>query len=508
VTTLLSKWTQGVASSGGLSLESSGGPVLFASALGAGGASPDLAPHLDIVVGLGSSSTPSNTAGTFDLSAVSRRSAQATSPEGATPIYGVASGAFCNDTCADIPTGTRLQYVPLHSIKSILAGFIRISVNVSCSDNTPGLDAPGFWSEGGANGTPSVADLITQAAHDGIIPIVDFSVPGVYWQGTQTWCAQMMDWQAQMDDFIDYGLPTHNGGVPYNPGVPFIYLEIGNEENLASQHPGGLGNYSTNFAIAAQTLSQDLPQWGYTHLRILTGGMAGPTAVPGTTCGADNNAIALQAINTAEGSPYSVSSGNLGVAVHPYGYATQWTVDWPNYYGIGNSYPGACSDLMGMLNYWIKEFGNLAVVFTEVNYYGGASATDPQSLQNYKNDEGAFLMDLFTWMRDFGYPQSSYSYDDPMQSPLRVMWFSAMDFPGQSLGLYQTQSLPERSDEKGGDKMADYSISTNGGPLLPGKVLGCFNPYNPNRDVPGFTAKSAVILQTIYKSMVDHDGCS
>jgi hypothetical protein len=469
--------------------------------LGAGGATPDLAPHLDIVVGLGSGA-PSSAARRLDLAAVGRHSLQVTSPEGAATIYGVASDAFCNDSCTDIPTGTRLQYVPLNTIKHILgAGFIRISVNVSCSDNTPGLDNPGFWSEGRAAGTPSVTDLITQAATDKLIPIIDFSVPGVYWQGTQTWCAQMMDWQSQMADFIDFGLPRPN------PGVSFIYMEIGNEENLASQHPGGLGNYSTNFAIAAQTLSQDLPLWGYGRLRILTGGMAGPTAVAGTSCGQDNNAIVLQAINTAEGSPYNVAPANLGVAIHPYSYAGIWTADWPNYYGIGNSYPGACLDLMNLLNYWIANFGNLQVIFTEDNFSGGASATDPQSLQNYKNDEGAFLMDLFTWMRDFGYPQSSYSYDDPAQSPLRVMWFSAMDFPGTSLGLYQTQSLPERSDEKGGDKMADYSIATNGGPLLPGAVLGCSNPYNPTRIVPGFAAKSAVILHTIYRSMVDHKGC-
>ncbi len=143
---------------------------------------------------------------------------------------------------------------------------------------------------------------------------------------------------------------------------------------------------------------------------------------------------------TNSGVPYS----NLAVAVHPYGYATpEYPTYWPNYgfqprwYNpptiptddFNTSLPST-SRLDWMISEWTATNPGIPLVFTEDNYSAVPSPPD-----DYAEYEAAYLTDLTDWLGD----RNGYAYALG-QTPVRVMWFTGLDFPGKALGLYDSNA--------------------------------------------------------------------
>ena len=122
------------------------------------------------------------------------------------------------------------------------------------------------------------------------------------------------------------------------------------------------------------------------------------------------------------------------MASHPYGYdiyvpfaAQGYPYSFPNYYGIGGTYQGACFDLNSLVTGWnANAFPNIVHVATEDNYDSLPPPAPPATypaIQTVTDREGAYLMDLATWMW-WNLGQSS-----ELQYPFEVMWFSGFDSP-------------------------------------------------------------------------------
>jgi hypothetical protein len=114
---------------------------------------------------------------------------------------------------------------------------------------------------------------------------------------------------------------------------------------------------------------------------------------------------------------------------------------------------GHCQNIETTLNFWLsggyhpdddypgkaagaeplRTLQRLPIFITEVNW--DDSPTDPTPASPDPSYKGAYLVDLFTWLRD-------HKLTDPATSPLRVLWFNGANFmPGQGgtsgmLGLY------------------------------------------------------------------------
>lgn len=121
----------------------------------------------------------------------------------------------------------------------------------------------------------------------------------------------------------------------------------------------------------------------------------------------------------------------LAAAFHPYQYNTyeyngNTPVYWRNYYHDGNQYAGQSFDLGLMQNTWFVYFQTL--VATEDNWI--PRGTGGTCTAGATTCEGAYLLDLFTWLYDHNYAGQT--------SPVRCAWFRGVDEAGNSdlTGLY------------------------------------------------------------------------
>lgn len=454
VTALVRQWVQNPRSNGGVTLVSSGSPVRFAAALGLGQHSPALAPYLEITYG--------------PRPAVSRAY-----DDGARSVMGI-SGTFaaCNTVqCA--PAGPISVYAsgPL----GVAGNYIRVGAVMDCSGGMP--------TAASGNGDTLYNILYGSsysAFREGLIPIVNFVpnnncdglAPSLWNQGVKTFVANM-------------GYPT----------TSWIYFEIGNEPNTTAGDPshGGCNTaygqypncnaqgFEDTFAAAAQGL-RDAMGDSRTTYRILTGAMAQPTgyvSFQGSCTDLHGNIDvndAANAITEAEGAPYSVNASHLGAGAHPYSYTTDETSSyWRNYFHEypGSSgdrgYVGVCGDIGHMISLWTSDFPGLPVIFTEDNWTDHPTTPlHTAHCGNYIGCAGTYLVDLRAWLH--GHPAGSH-YDDPSNSPIRVIWFTGINFTGPPptneafpLGLYDkngnvqpfnTGYCPDNSDVAGYQNLSD-----------------------------------------------------
>lgn len=319
----------------------------------------------------------------------------------------------------------------------------------------------------------SLQEVLDAARYYGLTPILNVQ--------PQEYCYKAMTpslWYNQTQDLVSY-LRTV---VQYPTDAP-IYFEIGNEPNLpANVHrytDNATYGYSSIFSYAAHGLYAALSASSspaYTRYRILTGGMIAPTArqdvaLCGYPGGVDNfnsvgyvagtnsnvlvaaNAIRAAEANVPQAPTIYVPAQVLGVAVHPYGYTTSPGYYWRNYYTMPRiGYGGVCRDMAYMIETWTgrgkivgggsepnintQYLQGLPVVFTEINFSPARdNSTRPQDQQNWANDSGSYLVDLFTYLYDHNFFTGGNTRAASM-SPLRVAWFRGADAPGNELGLY------------------------------------------------------------------------
>ncbi len=555
MTSLVRKWVQDGTTNGGITLVNAGSPVRFASSLGAGFDDPSLTPYLDITYGpsaLGTSGVTTNAA------------TASTSPgpynfDGQPYIYGT-SGSYT----ADFPTGTGNASIPDQqgqngapkctsngvtcgqgafrisaSHYNLTAQYIRFGVNLACPDyqQTAGIDptAPGstWWQSDFTHraGTgvvndknnqpvtvPVYADAFdlgtinqmlgsAQAYH--IVPILDIIVPKCHYAHELT----PVLWYKQVKNLVQYLHDSTSFGT-----ASMIYFEIGNEPDLDLYtipnytdgttfiSKDGTYHYESVYAYAARGLYQALSGYGYSRYRILTAGMAAPTATTkaGTTCLGrsgptynqyDNVFAAAAAISATIHSSAQVivdgasippaPVGLLGLAVHPYGYDTpddhgHW---WKNFYNqtqaqapLDRTKPkrfsyNACLNLSDMINTWTtsgthrgirtsRYYGTtynftslrLPVIFTEDNYSPGESPNGVATTN--APAQGAYAADLFTWLNDRYCTKRNGSCVslDPTRTPVRVAYFRGVDAPGDNIGIYS--GVAQASYTNGAPKMA------------------------------------------------------
>lgn len=479
VTDLVRRWVGDSETNNGLTLVSSGSPVLFASSLDAGMSKPDQAPYLDITYAPRPAIAPQymdpfvpSTSGIAPrLSQTASRSgrlSRASSPSQvvshvgprisdpyANNIYGV-SGSFDTGCTALSCNGN----VSPGTVYYNLGGrYMRFSVQLDCNANP----SPSYWSTSGAAGTfnanttgnvPDVPSLLRQAYQLNLIPIIDFLPPPPANSTNGSACfifrSQYSSWGYEVQHFVSDELvkdypPSANGTV---------YFEVGNEDNpgYSLYYPHTSIGYAASYGTIAAALNQLLPQKGYPHFRILTGGMLLPTAsTDQLLCSDPNNPAnnntanyydAQRAINNAINR--GVYPSVLGAAVHPYHYNTDESNYWRNYYteygyyigdgaNVYNHYAGPCGDMNLMLSTWFTLPGNVPVIFTEVNWTSNADPSTANSGPNCSLDagcDGTYLVDLFTWLRD-------HNDADPNNSPVRVMWYRGADRgSGHQLGIF------------------------------------------------------------------------
>jgi len=315
--------------------------------------------------------------------------------------------------------------------------YIRFPAILYCFKPRPGR---GWWNDSyqGAGNFGSVGDLLWSAKMHGIIPIIDL-LPDDSHHGACSKLAGPGTWYNQAVDLV-------NSEAAVMPST--VYFEIGNEENFNPRLYGGAddaanpfdnyGKYAAIFASAARGLNEALSRNHVRNYRILTGGMLRPTATDDRSrCPSNlvdrkpyaltNYQEAEMAIKAAENpSGPHIPISHLGIAVHPYGYATQSMADWPNYYSLASYNP--CSDLQGMLDHWTREpyFKGLPIVFTETNFAdtnNTLDSKDRRSRDPYLTDkEAAYLVDSFTWFSR--HPTQEHSYARSTGSPsVIVLWF-------------------------------------------------------------------------------------
>ena len=473
VTGLVQSWLQGTATNNGLTLEGSGTPVLFHTAQALGSDSSSMAPYLAIVYTMAPMAT-----GAADQSEPTTDGAVAIwggLRDGARSIYGV-SEHVAADYAAPTPgvTTSPTPYpqpnagqfdVPLNQVagsraSQLGADYIRFNVTLECPSGAgSGVALPdsAWWGSSELHKDPannlwptqsnwgSVYDLLWSAQQHHIDPILNLT-PGP--------CPELLTaarWVQEVGD-----LATHIKTY-YSTNRP-IYFEIGNEvdnpANRVSADP-----YPLVFAQVAKKLQDQLHQAGFQTYRIMTGGMARPTANMRQTrsrhgkevslgpCsyapyGGVNIQLAQNAITQAKGN--QVTDNHLAVAIHPYGYTfqrnkihkpdrqywryyMQYAHNKPFYNDSFN--PSICFDLEDTIQTWEHTFSDLPVFFTEDNAQEQNNFGTHPHLDPVKFD-GAYLIDLFTYLHD---RQGSQS---PNGNRLRVLWFTGADFPGAHFGLY------------------------------------------------------------------------
>ncbi len=553
VTGLVKQWARDGASNGGVTLQSAGTPVRFAGSLGTASADPSLAPYLDITYGPGPSGVKAQAALATTMSAPSASATPGPFNDGAQTIYGE-SGSYtihgeagmsqCSSaphpdvTCPSIITGQYYGNLEPRAVKNKLGGqYIRFNAQLACpSYSQYGIStyAPGrvWWNTNFDNplkdsngkvvldsrGNPIVSALnnegdagsiiVAAVKYDNEIPIIELTPNG----GCPSDMKPLL-WYKQAQDFVQYLYALIGTSR-------MVYFEIGNEPNGSSfrgytdgkaydgvdaldakpgQKADGTYHYPDVFAAATHGIQSAVAQGS--PYRILTGGMAAPTA-DRTRIGAcqgtyysSNIVVAGNAVREA-GQPFSaqkmqaynvpggptVTSANLGVAVHPYGYDTPGRY-WKNFYTTYNAYDNnpqnpdpayrkrhlnvvnnGCERLDTMLSEWRNSKnipGNLPVILTETNWSSDSFAATPA--------EGTYLADLFTWMYDHDY---LYHTRTPSNSPLRALVFrGADDASPDDLGIYQ---------KDGGDKSADAQGNTSPGIPLPHCKTPAIKPGVPH----------------------------
>lgn len=187
------------------------------------------------------------------------------------------------------------------------------------------------------------------------------------------------------------------------------------------------------FGGAAQGLNTLVTMDKFNNFRVMVGGMFNPTAKPDSTTnkkqnggckeinwdnndlGSDGHAtdsnilIARDAIRDAVAN--GVSSNNLALAVHTYGYDTQDHEGfWRNYYnrygtkaGKYRGWGGVCRDLGYMLATWTSSRFNryhLPIFSTEGNWNTGTNSLGDCSDSSGYGCEGSYLVDLFSYLFD------------------------------------------------------------------------------------------------------------
>ena len=428
ITGALQQWVaKGWQSNAGLTLASDGTPILLASPSGAGDDPPATAPRLDITFGPSPASSPvlSNTF-------VSPNAVPPNNPQydGASTIFGISQGiARDSGDCSQGSMRCGLGIVSGALRPSLGAQFARLQVNVDCAQDPRTLQyvqTPGFnWWNGGSGGT-HIYDAMRDAYNDQLIPVVVFDSACPLDAGS---------WSAQLQDFTK--------GLGFEPGMknplPETYFEIMNEPNT-SPNWNSNGYYQNVYSSAAQALTAAVRNYNSDHGsmrgRVLTGGLSAPDD---GICGSGGITAIRAAITQAA---QTVSRGFLGVALHPYGYAvpySQQTVP-KNFVNFGQDHQNAttnsCTQLDRMINLWLGDstFQGMPLVFTETNVSSSPGLTTSQS--------GEYMVDFFTWLRLYGPPGSSIPWTDPNWQPIRVLWFTGVDFYVQGslrpFGIYNT----------------------------------------------------------------------
>jgi len=384
-------------------------------------------------------------------------------------IYGL-SGTFAADDVSGCGITECNGATKVSTVADSLHGsYIRFPVMLSCQRK----QGPSWWNSLTASpgNEGSFADLLRSARSHNLTPIINLVPPGN--------CAPLIgpgSWYKQARDLVN----SEAGLIP-----PTVYFEIGNEENLnvglyngtdhARNPSDNYRKYAAIFASAARGLNEALSRHHVRNYRILTGGMLRPTATDDRhRCPASkppytwasyttNYEEAQMAVEAAENptGPH-IPASHLGLAVHPYGYATPSTADWPNYYALASASYNPCSDLQGMLDHWTRGpyFKGLPIVFTETNFAdtnNTLDSRDPHSRDPLLTDkEAAYLVDSFTWLGR--HPTQEHNYAGSTGSPaVIVLWFRGNNVPGagsgQSLGLYGS------ANGGGADKYPIYPIS-------------------------------------------------
>jgi hypothetical protein len=277
-----------------------------------------------------------------------------------------------------------------------------------------------------------------------------------------------------------------------------MYFEIGNEENDATKNPAQVWTtFPSWYAQAAQGLqmylatnvaSSPYPNYvaghpAFANYHFLTGGVVGPTPFVGCVNPSNhltyNVSTLQQGLSTAQTSETdpdpsnpinlpAVAAAHLAVASHPYGYITPppYAANvWPNYWLLGGNYYGDCEDLNGLIGNWESYyFPGYRHVATEDN--ADLIKISSGSPQGNANLEGAFILDLFTWLYNnlgadgqWGYVGGEAAY------PFNLMWFEGYDTPGVgTLGLLQRSLFG--SSRIGTDKSITFTTSCPGVPAI------------------------------------------
>jgi len=565
VTSLVSQWVRDPRTNGGLTLTNDGAPIRFASPLGAGNDKPAFAPVLDIVYGprpvnpayidvhgpsqaslsphiLSSSQSRAVVMGRSSMNPQLRPHAAGTSEPGATSIYGL-SGTFAPNATYNpalgCPAGAKVcgdasgGGVNLDQVRFLIgSGFVRFNVQLECF-GSPSL-INNWWNQRGSapfNGGSAI-QLIQNAYHDNLIPIINLVPPASNSGNCSSSTASFriplnpVGWSQEVNDFVKKALAPNYSATGADGFSRRVYFEIGNEPNLnTSSYQGTItsGNYSYEdvFGSAAQSIQGTFGALGSTQdYRVLTGGMAQPTA--NSSCfditNSQNVALAGLAISDAEGNysnigvHNSVSPSHLGVAVHPYAYTTPELVAtstppyyngyWRNYgstyqssYALSHNayYHGPCSNLNDMINLWAgQNFPGLPVLFTEDNWndhirentvpaqYGGdpngASPDGPNAqCTNITGCEGNYLADLYTWMQDHGGNGSPY-YNGTSNTPIRVLYFNGADYTDthgvyQPFGIYGANTANGAGEKGFNLSQCPTTSSIQGNTLLSSELL-------------------------------------
>lgn len=470
VTTLVRQWVNGGwEANTGLTLIGSGPPVLFSTPLGTGDDQASLAPFLNIAF------APQAAAPAIPPATTTQPSAQG----GVSPLYGIGdnpggifgiSQGIARDGGApvgDCPSGvlTCANGTTAYNISQFLHGkYIRFYSYLSCGSNdSPG---PSWWNNNGNRNTnPSggqhTYDLMVNAYNDGLVPVVLFNIKGCQPSTTS--------WQNQLQDFVNN--LSSRAGMP-NP-LPQTYFEIMNEPYI-EMGSVWTSYYPPVYAAAAQKLPAAIQGYNTNHGtirgRILTAGVEAPSANLSTCPSANNINTIKTAINQAE---QVVGAQFLGVAVHPYTYTTPYNgysspQTWVNY-GQDHATGNACLQLDQMINLWTGSsfFYGMPLVFSETNVSSSGTADT--------NQEGEYIADFMTWLRDFGPsgPSTTSPYTDGANQPVRALWYTGVDYTYQCNGSICTDTHGLYNTSGGEKAMTIVSNIWN-----PGSAGGLYCPRN------------------------------
>jgi len=511
VTGVVQNWiSQGYAANGGFVLASDGAPVQLAGSRGTAEGNPALAPYLDLTL---TAPPPASAA----PAAYAAPAAHAAGRGGAPPrlrqhtvdfsdqvtTAGLASNQFlteyacfyiissfnpaCEDASGHTITETRLaRYANVSYVRS---SPLYPPNRFICNPTT--WDDPNTWKP--------IYNFMNISYQDGLIPVVAFlqdrACPSTD-QYTPNW------WLAMA--YFAYFMPpmtlTTTTGSLNNPPMDF---EIGNEVDITpgSNERTNWLNYPLWFGQAALGLQAYLDQtvvagtWHrssnntdvavpghptFSQFRVLTGGLSNPSVSNACDSGTPTQlTITQQALSQA--ASFGVSGAHLGVASHPYGYSIYNGRDafgnFVNFFDLGGTYGGICHDLDQLIANWnYSYFPGYLHVTTEDNYSSLPDGTSLPDAQTATNLEGAYMLDLFTWLYwnlgadgQWGY-QNNGVYGERAY-PFNLFWFSGVDTPPGSGGssmqglMYLVNFDPLRPATPSADKITTFTPNC---PAIPG----------------------------------------